>query len=279
MVEIAEEILRTKPDTALVIANMGQLVYHCGSGRAMSQRTWFALPVETAAHPPPRQTWRNLIARNMIWREHAKCIFEDLLAPESKMVSPEAKIDIIGVEEGGLGAIEYLTENCKLYQPHLPLLTLILMLSPGTSWKTSISGICFSRPQHQRHNLVANNAEYDDDDTAPETGSFAHFISTRSRAYVLSDKPLEWPVPGTLEHGCSTYSGNEPVNHEDVIVSSWRSMLQWFDKLHADPSYEEVEFVIEETVDDEEGWEKWRRGESDAVDDMRKLAVVDEQES
>lgn len=56
-------------------------------------------------------------------------------------------------------------------------------------------------------------------------------------------------------------------------------MLQWFDKVYADPSYEEVEFVIEETVEDEEGWEKWRRGESDAVDDMRKLAVVDEQES
>lgn len=116
MVEIAQEILTTKPDTALVIANMGQLVYHCGSGRAMSQRTWFALPVETAAHPPPRQTWRNLIARNMNWREHAKCIFEDVLAPESNMVNPEAKIDIIGVEEGGLGAVEYLAENCKLYR-------------------------------------------------------------------------------------------------------------------------------------------------------------------
>lgn len=145
----------------------------------------------------------------------------------------------------------------------------------GSSWKDSISGICFSRPQHQKHNLTVDSAD-DDDDTVPEEGSFAHFISTRSRAYVLSDKPLEWPVPGTLEHGCNTYSGNEPVNHEDVIVSSWRSMLQWFDKIHADPSYEEVEFVIEEKVEDGEEyekWEKWRRGEIDAVDDMRKLAV------
>lgn len=56
-------------------------------------------------------------------------------------------------------------------------------------------------------------------------------------------------------------------------------MLQWFDKVYADPEYEEVEFVIEETVEDDEGWEKWRRGEIDAVDDMRKLAVVDELES
>lgn len=114
MVEIAKEILTNRPDTALIIANMGQLVYHCGSGQAMSQRTWFALPVETAAHPPAAQTWRNLIPRNGNWREHVKCIFEDVLAPESEMVNPDAKIDIIGVEEGGLGAVEYLVENCKL---------------------------------------------------------------------------------------------------------------------------------------------------------------------
>ncbi|GAM41283.1 hypothetical protein TCE0_042f14298 [Talaromyces pinophilus] len=258
MVEITKEILTNKPDTAMIIANMGQLVYHCGSGQAMSQLTWFALPVETAAHPPARQTWRNLIPRNGNWREHVTCIFEDVLAPESGMVNPEAKIDIIGVEEGGLGAVEYLVENWP-------------------TWKPSISGICFSRPQHQKHNLTLDSTDDDDDDddTVPEPGSFAHFISTRSRAYVLSDKPLEWPVPGTLQHGCNTYSGNEPVNHEDVIVSSWQSMLQWFDKVYADPSYEEVEFVIEERVEDDEGWEKWRRGEIDAVDDMRKLAVVD----
>lgn len=115
MVELAKEILTTKPDTALIIANLGQLVYHCGSGQAMSQQTWFALPVETAAHPPPRQTWRNLVPRNGNWREHVKCIFEDVLAPESEMVNPKAKIDIIGVEEGGLGAVEYLVEKCKLH--------------------------------------------------------------------------------------------------------------------------------------------------------------------
>lgn len=147
-----------------------------------------------------------------------------------------------------------------------------LMPWPGTSWKTSISAICFSRPQHQKHDLTATITEEDvaaEGETAPERGSFAHFISTRSRAYVLSDKPLEWPVPGTLDHGCNTYSGNEAVNHEDVIISSWRSMLQWFDKVHADPSSEEVEFVIEETVEDEVGWEQWRRGEIDAVDDQK----------
>lgn len=100
-------------DTALVIANTGQLVYHCGSGKAISQRTWLTLPVESAVHPPLKQTYRNVIPRNTNWREHVKCIFEDILDPGSKMVKPKAKIDIIGVEEGGLAAAEYLTDHCE----------------------------------------------------------------------------------------------------------------------------------------------------------------------
>lgn len=111
-----------------------------------------------------------------------------------------------------------------------------------------------------------------------DTSSFAHFVSARSRAYVLSDKPLGEPVPGTFELGCNTYSSNEAVNHEDVVVASWPSMLQWLDKLYVDPSYEEVEMTVEEPIrEDEEEWEKWRRREIDAVDDMRMqtLAVSD----
>ena len=86
------------------------------------------------------------------------------------------------------------------------------------------------------------------------------------------------PVPGAFEIGCNTYSSNEAVNHEDVVVSSWPSMLQWLDKLYADLSYEEVEMIVEEPIrEDEEEWEKWRRREIDAVDDMRmqSLAVSD----
>ncbi|EED20206.1 conserved hypothetical protein [Talaromyces stipitatus ATCC 10500] len=252
MVEIAQTILSSQADTALVIANLGQLVYHCGSGKALSQRTWGALPVETAAHPPPRQTYRNVIPRNANWNEHVACIFEDVLAPRNKVINSEAKIDIIGVEEGGLAAVEYLVGRWD-------------------KWKNSISAICFSRPQHHKHHLILPD-ESDSDDTATKSGTLAHFISTRSRAYVLSDKPLECPVPGTLQYGCNTYSGNESLDHEDIIVSSWKNMLQWLDKVHADPSYEEVEFIIEEPVEVNEGWEKWRRGEIDAVDDMSTLS-------
>lgn len=122
MEEITRAILKGRTDTALVIANTGQLVWHCGSSQAISQRCWYGLPVETAAHPPMRQTYRNVIARNETWREHVECIFKDVLAP--RRVDPKAKIDIIGVEEGGQAAVEFLAQNCKLFAfPCFPLLS------------------------------------------------------------------------------------------------------------------------------------------------------------
>lgn len=112
MVNLVKAVLHKDqdPDTAVVIANTGQLVWHCGSGRAMSHRTWMNLPVESAAHPPLKQTYRNVVPRNANWREHVKCVFTDVLAPK---LQTNVKIDIIGVEEGGLAAIEYLSENCR----------------------------------------------------------------------------------------------------------------------------------------------------------------------
>jgi hypothetical protein len=116
MVDFATAVLQKtdgNEDTALVTANTGQLIYHCGSGTAMSRPTWSALPVESAAHPPLRQTYRNVVPGNANWREHVRYIFENVLAPGNKLVNPNAKIDIIGVEEGGLAAAEYLVESCK----------------------------------------------------------------------------------------------------------------------------------------------------------------------
>lgn len=100
-------------DTALVIANTGQLIWHCGSGTAMTQPTWLALPREFAVDPPLQMTRRNKIPRNSNWQEHVECVFEDVLAARGQMVSEDAKIDIIGVAEGGLAAVRYLAKNCE----------------------------------------------------------------------------------------------------------------------------------------------------------------------
>jgi hypothetical protein len=132
--------------------------------------------------------------------------------------------------------------------------------------------MCLADPIHNKSELVNEGKEIDMD-VGLKMGSFARFLSTRCHAYILSPHPAEWPVPGTLNYGCNTFSSGEPVYSETSIVSCWRSMLQWLDKLHADPSYEEVELIIAEEQDDD-GWEKWKQqGEAEAE------AVVDEGET
>lgn len=100
-------------DTALVLANTGQLIWHCGSATAMTQPTWLALPRESAVDPPMQMTRRNKIPRNSKWQEHVECVFEEVLATRGQMIREDAKIDIIAVSEGGLAVVRYLARNCE----------------------------------------------------------------------------------------------------------------------------------------------------------------------
>ncbi|EAW11558.1 uncharacterized protein ACLA_092560 [Aspergillus clavatus NRRL 1] len=196
--------------TALILANTGQLIWHCGSSRAVSHQSWLALPRSSAVEPPSTMTRRNKIPQNGSWQEHVACVFDEILAARGRFVGEDAKIDIIGLAEGGLGAIRYLAADWG-------------------SWKPYISAIALSNPLHSpRVDLV------EEDPVSP--GSFTSFIASRCRAYVISDQPLDFPVPGFAENGCNCYSSGEGLNVECIMPKAWRSMLEWLAKLHADPS-------------------------------------------
>jgi hypothetical protein len=107
------ELSENDEDTALVIANTGQLSYHWGSGIAVSHRTWFALPQQSAVHPPLKWSLRNRIPQNANCQEHVKCVFEGILAARGQLVHEEAKIDVIAVSDGAQHATRYLAANCN----------------------------------------------------------------------------------------------------------------------------------------------------------------------
>ncbi|KKK18310.1 hypothetical protein ARAM_001616 [Aspergillus rambellii] len=125
-VSLAEAIFKPNPGgdatkahnyskTALVLANTGQLVWHCASGRAVTLPSWSSLARDSAVDPPPVMTWRNEIPHNRNWQEHVGCVFNEVLAARGKFVRKDIKIDVIGLAEGGLGAIRYLANNCKWF--------------------------------------------------------------------------------------------------------------------------------------------------------------------
>lgn len=101
-------------DTALLLANTGQLIWHCGSSRAVTHQTWLALSRSSAVDPPLTMTRRNKIPSNQDWQEHVACVFDEILSARGRLVREDAKIDIIGLSEGGLGAIRYLAAECML---------------------------------------------------------------------------------------------------------------------------------------------------------------------
>lgn len=100
-------------DVAVVLANTGQLSWHCGSGRAMTHVSRMALPRASAVDPPLVQTDRNRIPGHENWQEHVSSVFEGIFAARGQLVRSDAKIDVIGLAEGGYGAIRYLASNCK----------------------------------------------------------------------------------------------------------------------------------------------------------------------
>lgn len=114
-VDFATAILKGSEDvdassTGLILANPGQLVWYCGGERAVSLPTWNAIPKASAVDPPLRMSYRNYIPGSENWREHINYVFEEVLG---KMTSTDSRIDIIGLAEGGLGAIQYLSKNCR----------------------------------------------------------------------------------------------------------------------------------------------------------------------
>lgn len=104
--------ISARTDQAIIIANTGQLIWHCGSQTAMSNATWVGLPRQSAVDGPLLMTYRNIISRNRNWQEHVECVFEDVLSNKTKLMKEDAKIDIIGIAEGGLAALKVLNENC-----------------------------------------------------------------------------------------------------------------------------------------------------------------------
>lgn len=110
-VQFARAVLGQK-DTALVLANTGQLVWHCGSGRAMTLTSWHCVPRKSAVDPPLVMTRRNKIPGNGDWQEHIQYVFEEILAARGRLVRADAKIGVVGLDDGGLGVIRYLGSNC-----------------------------------------------------------------------------------------------------------------------------------------------------------------------
>ncbi|RAH52849.1 Arb2 domain-containing protein [Aspergillus piperis CBS 112811] len=221
-VQFARAVLDQK-DTALVLANTGQLVWHCGSGQAMTLTSWHCVPRKSAVDPPLVMTRRNKIPGNGDWQEHIQYVFEEILAARGRLVRPDAKIGVVGLDDGGLGVIRYLGSNWEAWRPY-------------------ISAICLTSPFHR---IGVDFGDKDGKDSK-DPSSFVSFVSSRCRGYILSEQDLGLPVPAPEHHGCNCYSSGEPLITECVMPKAWEDMLKWLNTTFEDPEYCEANLMFRE---------------------------------
>ena len=140
---------------------------------------------------------KNKIPENRDYEEHVNYIFEHVIKDKA---AEDAKIDVVGLEWTGRAAIQYLAAN-------------------WSNWSSRIGGICLASPQHSLEEL------------AP--AEFANFISSRCRAYFISDSPIGTAMAGHEDFGCGCYASGEEMYPENIIVPAWGDMLEWLNGLHA----------------------------------------------
>ncbi len=100
-------------DTSIVIANLGQLLWHRRGQRALTMASWNGLPRKTGVSSPIRiDPVKNHIPGNCDMTEHIKSVFDAV----GKLAKEEAKIDIIGIGDGAEESMKYLDENWDMWE-------------------------------------------------------------------------------------------------------------------------------------------------------------------
>ena len=101
-------------DTAIVIANLGQLVWYRRGQRAMTIASWNALPRTTGVGNPMRiDAIKNHAPGNRNVKEHVESVFEEVLG---KLARQDAAISLIGLGEGAEEAVGYLDQNWRQWE-------------------------------------------------------------------------------------------------------------------------------------------------------------------
>ncbi|KGO78216.1 hypothetical protein PITC_035840 [Penicillium italicum] len=203
---------------ALILANAGHTVWHNAGWLAMTTES-----IQGQHRTAAVQRKRPLSARNMVGSigEHVQNIFEQVLMRSNFRVG--ARIDIIGLSEGGHAVMKYLKNQWSFWSPHISSLSLI---NPET--------------------ILGTNTKTDD---LKDPKSFAWFMKYRCRAWVICDKPIGTRVPSLhLPHGCNTYSSGEGTKSACMITRGVGHILTWMNIMHYSPmAMEKFDVVPGET--------------------------------
>ena len=115
----------------VIIANTGQLLWYRRGKRAVTRATWVGLPRKTGVSQQliidPK---KNRVSGNEDVAAHTKYIFEHVIP---RMVSPAARLDIIGIGEGAQEAVNYLQYSWQTWKDRIQAIA----VGSGYLWPSS----------------------------------------------------------------------------------------------------------------------------------------------
>ncbi|KAL2054147.1 hypothetical protein ABVK25_005686 [Lepraria finkii] len=211
-------------DTAIVIANLGQLLWNRRGQRAMTMATWNSLPRKTGVSGPTRiDAIKNHIPGNEGVREHVASVF----AAVEKLAKGDVAIDIIGIGEGAEEVVEYLDQYWERWEGKVRA----MCVGVGFVWSVG--------------DQVRN-------------GRFMEFWSKHACAYLIHNEPVETPLHGRAQLGCNCFSSGEATFTECIMPRAYKSMLAFFQLVNDVPGYFEAE--VEPQGDDSSGYVSCEEG-------------------
>lgn len=229
--------------SGVILANTSQLLWYRGGARAVTDREWMYLGRESAVHDAMRiDEEKNRVNGNKDFKEHIQYIFEHVLSPTGggrSICHTEVKISIVGQEYPGSEALQYVAHH-------------------WLTWRNRISCVALINPQHNLKELFSN---YDFTKPGDITAwdEVTDFVSKRTRAYRLHQKPLEALVHGRTRLGCNVYSAGEKLYEESCFIRCWPSVIDWINLCRFSETYAEPPLDVQ-VSDDEEKTERPKTG-------------------
>lgn len=114
--DIFEDGFKVQDDNdvpALVVMNTGQLLYSHKFNKAMTMRSWGALPRKSIAHDEIKiHDVENRVPGHRDATEHVKSVFDEVLCNPDR-VAAEAEIYLIAIENGVEAVLGLLEDDCK----------------------------------------------------------------------------------------------------------------------------------------------------------------------
>ncbi|CAN9265758.1 unnamed protein product [Alternaria alternata] len=119
-------VLEDKATTpALIVLNTGQLLYSHKYDRAMTLRSWSAMPRKSVAHDMIRiHDEENRVPGHRDAKDHVTTVFDQVICNPDR-VSADAEVYVIAIEDGTESVFKLLTDNFDKYGTRITAMALI----------------------------------------------------------------------------------------------------------------------------------------------------------